>query len=178
MTKALKILRCNRGEGYPLVIAVTLALLIIFCGIAEYFRLNIIVQGVRDAAQQAVISVMSDNYNDVYHSTREGYAAGWYPSAEDWEESLDLGDVYSQLTNTLALTYSGGEYIKLSGEQKEFALHDLEVEIRNNALSSGEAEGYLADVTLNMDVPTQFCGTVLPDLHLTLKTQAKYIPKF
>jgi hypothetical protein len=52
------------------------------------------------------------------------------------------------------------------------------VEVDNNALSSGEAEGFLADVTIVLDVPTRFCGVPLPSLHLTLETQAKYIPKF
>ena len=101
--KLLRILKSNRGDGYPLVVAVTLALLLVFCVAAEYFRLNIIVQGVRDAAAQSVISVISDNYDDVYHSTREGYAAGWYPTDDAWDESTDIGAVYTQLTTTLGL---------------------------------------------------------------------------
>ena len=36
--------------------AVTLALLVIFCGISEYFRLQIIAVGVRDALEDAIIS--------------------------------------------------------------------------------------------------------------------------
>lgn len=58
------------GEGYPMVIAVTLCLLMLFMVIAEYFRVNIIVQGVRDAVQQAVIATVNENYDDVYHSVR------------------------------------------------------------------------------------------------------------
>ena len=71
--------RSRSGEGYPMVIAVTLCLLLLFMVIAEYFRVNIIVQGVRDAVQQAVIATVNENYDDVYHSVREGYAAGWFP---------------------------------------------------------------------------------------------------
>ena len=71
--------RSRSGEGYPMVIAVTLCLLMLFMVIAEYFRVNIIVQGVRDAVQQAVIATVNENYDDVYHSVREGYAAGWFP---------------------------------------------------------------------------------------------------
>ena len=65
--------RSRSGEGYPMVIAVTLCLLMLFMVIAEYFRVNIIVQGVRDAVQQAVIATVNENYDDVYHSVREGY---------------------------------------------------------------------------------------------------------
>lgn len=64
-----------------MVIAVTLCLLMLFMVIAEYFRVNIIVQGVRDAVQQAVIATVNENYDDVYHSVREGYAAGWFQGA-------------------------------------------------------------------------------------------------
>jgi hypothetical protein len=176
--KLRRILKSNRGDGYPLVVAVTLALLLVFCVTAEYFRLNIIVQGVRDAAAQSVISVISDNYDDVYHSTREGYAAGWYPTDDAWDESTDTGAVYTQLVATLGLTYESGVYREYSGADVEYTLSGLEVEVHNNALSSGEAEGYLADVTIVLDVPTRFCGVPLPSLHLTLETQAKYIPKF
>ena len=62
--------RSRSGEGYPMVIAVTLCLLMLFMVIAEYFRVNIIVQGVRDAVQQAVIATVNENYDDVYHSVR------------------------------------------------------------------------------------------------------------
>lgn len=100
-----KLLFCSRsGEGYPMVIAVTLCLLMLFMVIAEYFRVNIIVQGVRDAVQQAVIATVNENYDDVYHSVREGYAAGWFPEGDgEWFESVDTGDVYGNYPIFLAL---------------------------------------------------------------------------
>jgi len=74
------LLKGKRGDGFPMTIAVTLCLLLIFCGISEYFRVTIIVQGVRDAVQQSVISTINDNFDDVYHAVREGYAAGYAPT--------------------------------------------------------------------------------------------------
>ena len=97
--------RSRSGEGYPMVIAVTLCLLMLFMVIAEYFRVNIIVQGVRDAVQQAVIATVNENYDDVYHSVREGYAAGWFPEGDgEWFESIDAGDIYGNLSYILGLT--------------------------------------------------------------------------
>lgn len=61
MTRLREILRDRKGNGFPLAIAITLALVIIFCGISEYIRLLIIAQGVRDAMQTAVISTVNDN---------------------------------------------------------------------------------------------------------------------
>lgn len=68
-----KVLFNNRGSGYPLAVVIALALVMIFSGVSEYFRLMIIASGVRDALQSAVIEAVNDNYSDVYHGVREGY---------------------------------------------------------------------------------------------------------
>ena len=171
--------RSRSGEGYPMVIAVTLCLLMLFMVIAEYFRVNIIVQGVRDAVQQAVIATVNENYDDVYHSVREGYAAGWFPEGDgEWFESIDAGDIYGNLSYILGLTKDGEGYMKYAVNELEYTLSDLSVHISNNAIASGRSEGYLATATLHLEVPTRFAGHVLPPVSLNLQVQAKYIPKF
>ena len=96
--------------------AVTLALLVIFCGISEYFRLQIIAVGVRDALEDAIISVVNDNYAGVYHGVREGYSGSYQPFGEDaWEETLDTGDVYGQLDRILGTQLDGGRRFKYMG---------------------------------------------------------------
>ena len=121
--------RSRSGEGYPMVIAVTLCLLMLFMVIAEYFRVNIIVQGVRDAVQQAVIATVNENYDDVYHSVREGYAAGWFPEGDgEWFESIDAGDIYGNLSYILGLTTDGEGYMKYAGNELEYTLSDLSVQ--------------------------------------------------
>lgn len=173
------LLRGKRGDGFPLTIAVTLCLILIFCGISEYFRVTIIAQGVRDAVQQSVISTVNDNFDDVYHSVREGYAAGYFPTDdESWEESLDTGNIYAQLALTLGLTATGDGYASYAGNELEYIISNLVVTLSNNGLASGESEGYLADATLVLEVPSSFAGTVLPSLQIQLRVQAKYIPKF
>lgn len=171
--------RSRSGEGYPMVIAVTLCLLMLFMLISEYFRVNIIVQGVRDAVQQAVIATVNENYDDVYHSVREGYAAGWFPEGDgEWFESIDAGDIYGNLSYILGLTTDGEGYMKYAGNELEYTLSDLSVHISNNAIASGRSEGYLATATLHLEVPTRFAGRVLPPVSVNLRVEAKYIPKF
>ena len=173
------LLRSRSGEGYPMVIAVTLCLLMLFLVIAEYFRVNIIVQGVRDAVQQAVLATVNENYDDVYHSVREGYAAGWFPEEDgEWSESIDTGDVYGSLSAVLGLTTDGESYMKYTGDTLEYALSDLSVRISNNCLASGQSEGYLATATLHLEVPMIFAGKLLPPAQLDLRVEAKYVPKF
>ena len=171
--------RSRSGEGYPMVIAVTLCLLMLFMVIAEYFRVNIIVQGVRDAVQQAVIATVNENYDDVYHAVREGYAAGWYPDGTGrWDESVDTGDVYGQLASTLGLENTGSGYQKLSNGNVEYTISGLSVELSNNALSSGQSKGYTAAVEIRLEVPVRFLGNLLPAAEMTLHTEAKYVPVF
>ncbi|WP_294852408.1 hypothetical protein [uncultured Oscillibacter sp.] len=166
------------GDGFPLTIAVTLCLLLIFCWISEYFRMTLIAQGVRNALQQSVISAINDNYDDVYHSVREGYAAGWMPTDDAWEESVDTGNIYVTLASTLGLTSDGTSYIKHSGDEVEYSISGLTVNVSNNNLASGESDGFVADAAITLEVPTEFAGSVLPPVRMLLKVEAKYTPKF
>ena len=173
------LLKGARGDGFPLTIAVTLCVLFIFCVVSEYFRVSLIAQGVREAVQQSIIATVNDNYDDVYHCVREGYAAGWFPTGDElWEESIDTGNIYGNLAATLGLTSDGTAYVKYSGDAVEYILSGLTVEVSNNGLGSGQSEGYLATARIELEVPTAFAGSILPPIRVTLKTQAKYMPLF
>ena len=181
MQKVKKILKGNKGSSFPLVIAVTLCLLLIFTGISEYFRLLIIAQGVRDAVQDAVISTVNDNYDDVYHGVREGYSGGYQPVADDFEESLDEGEIYGRLDAILGLEQSGGYHIKtISDGKMEFQVWNLEVDIRNAPLAVGDiaSRRFKADCTIMLEVPVSFGGRLLPSMRIKIKTSAGYTPKF
>ena len=69
MNRLRQILKDRRGVAFPLIIAIVLVLVMLMCCISEYFRLLIVAQGVRDAVQEAVISTVNDNYDDVYHAS-------------------------------------------------------------------------------------------------------------
>ena len=154
-----------------MILAIVLVLLMLFCTIAEFSRVWIIAQGVKEATQQAVISTINDNYDDVYHAVREGYAAGWYPDGTGrWDESVDTGDVYGQLSETLGLENAD------RGHQK--VTDGMSVELDNNGLSSGQSEGYTAAVEIHLEVPVRFLGNLLPSASMTLHTEAKYVPLF
>ena len=70
--KTAALLKDRKGNMMPLVVAVTICMLIIILGVAEYMRLVITAAGIKDAMESAVISTVNDNYNEVYHSVREG----------------------------------------------------------------------------------------------------------
>lgn len=168
------------GNAIPLAVATALAVLILFCGISEYARLNLIAAGVRDAVQEAIISTANDNYDDVYHGVREGYAGGYYPSGGDWDESLDYGDVYGVLDTLLGMEDYGSYHAKYvnGGKTEEFRISDLDVSIQNVPLTSDSNQRFLADATLQLQVPVRFGGSHLPDMKIRMKVQAAYTPVF
>ena len=105
--KTVTLLKDRKGNMMPLVVAVTICMLIIILGVAEYMRLVITAAGIKDAMESAVISTVNDNYNEVYHSVREGYAAGYEPDGESFSASVDYGDIYSRMCFLLGLEEDG-----------------------------------------------------------------------
>lgn len=181
VNKAQKLLSDNKGSGFPLAVAVTLCLVIIFAGISEYLRLMIIAQGVRDALQNAVISTVSENYDDVYHGVREGYSGGYQPIDTDFEESVDYGNVYDKMDTNLGLNQSGEYHLKIAGEGKtEFKIWDLDVEIQNAPFADGDKVGqrFKIDSSIMLEVPVSFGGKLLPGMQIKVKNSAGYTPKF
>ena len=182
MTDKIKqILRRKDGAGFPLIIAITLSLVMIFTGISEYFRLMIVAQGVRDAVQAAVISTVVENYDDVYHGVREGYSGGYQPDGESFSYSVNTGDIYSYMDSTLGTEDIGGRHIKSAGGVTEYTLSGLNVTIRNAPLapsSPKNAQRFEADAIIWMEVPVQFGGKQLPPMRIKLKVQAGYTEVF
>lgn len=181
MSRLRQILQDRRGVSFPLIAAITLSLIIILCGISEYFRLLLVAQGVRDAVQEAVISAVNDNYDDVYHGVREGYSGAYQPLAGDFEESLDYGDIYGRLDELLNLTYRGGYHIQYTEDGAvEFRVWGLNVEITNASFASGDSAGnrFVADCEIELEVPVSFGGELLPPMRMTVGVSAGYTPRF
>lgn len=182
MNRIKRILKDRRGAAsFPLIVAITLSLVIIFAGISEYLRLLIIAQGVRDAVQSSVIATVTENYSDVYHGVREGYSGAYQPMAEDFEESLNYGDIYGRLDGLLGLTRSGGYHQKLTGSGAlEYRVWGLSVEISNAPFAAGDVstDRFIAGCAIELEVPVSFGGRLLPPMRITVRTDAGYTPKF
>ena len=114
--KTAALLKDRKGNMMPLVVAVTICMLIIILGVAEYMRLVITAAGIKDAMESAVISTVNDNYNEVYHSVREGYAAGYEPDGESFSPSVDYGYIYSRMCFLLGLEEDGAGLVGGDGE--------------------------------------------------------------
>jgi hypothetical protein len=181
MNRLRQILKDRRGVAFPLIIAIVLVLVMLMCCISEYFRLLIVAQGVRDAVQEAVISTVNDNYDDVYHGVREGYSGAYQPMAGDFEESLDYGDIYGRLDSLLNLRSHGGYHVQYTEDGKmEFRVWNLNVDLRNASFASADSAGnrLVADCEIELEVPVSFGGRLLPPMRMTVKVSAGYTPRF
>ena len=123
LKRAALLLKDRRGNMLPLVVAVTIGMLLIILGVSEYMRLVITAAGIKDAMESAVISTVNDNYNEVYHCVREGYAAGYEPDGESFAASVDYGDIYSRMSFLLGLEEDGDGYVRINnGGEQEYRL--------------------------------------------------------
>ena len=176
--KTAALLKDRKGNMMPLVVAVTICILIIILGVAEYMRLVITAAGIKDAMESAVISTVNDNYNEVYHSVREGYAAGYEPDGESFSPSVDYGDIYSRMCFLLGLEEDGAGYVRINnGGEMEYRLSNLSVYIHNNALGAGGGP-YYADASIRLEVPVRFTGKIITNMSINLKVRAAYTEKF
>ena len=181
MTKIKRIIRCKKGLSYPLVIAVALAIVIISCAAFEYMRLMVIAQGVRDGVQSSIISVSTGNYSDVYASIREGYSGGYVNDGGGFNEKINTGDVYGRLDELLSLRREGSYHVKYIDDLMEYRVSNLTVNVINAPLAPtdrDEAQKFLAEATIQLEVPLSFGWGHLPSMKITLNVKAGWTPRF
>lgn len=153
--------------------------MIIIGAFAEYSRLFIIAQGVRNALQSSVITVATENYNETYNGLREGYSGGYVLDADAWVEIVDTADVYQRLSQTLGTNETDTTYyVKGTADKYEYKYSDLEVVIENIPIQSDSSDNFEADVSIFIEVPISFGFNQIPDMKMTLKTKAKFSPQF
>ncbi|SHH69593.1 hypothetical protein [Desulfosporosinus lacus] len=175
------LLKNKGGDGSLIAVVIVISILLISSSVYEYIRLTIIARGVRDAVQSSIISVATTNYDEVYNGLREGYSGGYSLEGSSWDESLDTGDIYSQLDSTLGLTRQNGKHVKYARETLEYSLWGLNVAIINAPFAPSNADSagkFLAEATLELEVPLSFGWESLPPMCITLHVKASYTPKF
>ena len=180
MKKIREVLKDNSGQGVPMILAVVLCCLILACVTFEYMRLMIVAQGVRDSVQSAIVDVATENWDEAYAGLREGYSGGYQLSGSSWSQNVTSGNVYARLQYVLGVEYEGGQYVKYSGEDLEYRLYDLHLEVENAPLAPSVPDGITqlnVTGTITVDVPLSFGFGHLPPMQITMKLNAKYVPR-
>ena len=173
------VLRDKKGEATVLTVSLILGLLLLMCAMAEFFRLAVIVQGVRDGLQQSVITVATTNYDETYNGLREGYSGGYVLSGNSWRENLDYDDVLARMGTLLGADMGGDTLTKWQPKGYEYRLSDLDVEIINTPLTPGNTnKNFEADARITIEIPLSFGWNMVPPLQMEIRTRAAYMPKF
>jgi hypothetical protein len=181
MTKLNKLFSNKRGSSTPLIVAVVLFIIILSSATFEYMRLMIVAQGVRDAVQSAVIEVASNNWDRAYNGLREGYSGGFSLSGSSWNPNITTGDVFSRLEDNLGLRWNSGKYVKYSGEDLEYTVSGLTVNVINASFAPSSTSGIgqmTVEGTINVAVPLSFGWDHLPQMQMRMKLKAGFTPKF
>lgn len=173
-----KLIRNNEGNAVLWACVVILVMMLMFTAVAEYMRLQTIAKGVSDGVQSSVISVVTNNWDNNYNGLRQGYAGGYILDGTHWGTDIDEGAVYSDLSNLLSLQKEGSRYIKYTGQEVEYSVSNLNVDVTNTPLRGNENDEFSADVHITLRVPLSFGWGHLPDMTIQLKVKAKFIPKF
>jgi hypothetical protein len=170
----------KKGGMYILTAVILLVSLTLMAGVFEYFRLQIIAKGVRDAVQSAVISTSTENYDNVYSTSREGYSGGYKRKEGSWKEEVDKGDIYEKLDALLGLKEEGEYHVKkIKSNIYEYRLSNLDVNIINSPLApSYKDEQFKAETFITVEVPLSFGWEHLPPLLIRPKVVSKYMMKF
>ena len=179
--KIREVLKSKSGQGVPMILAVVLCCLILACVTFEYMRLMIVAQGVRDSVQSAIVDVATENWDEAYAGLREGYSGGYQLAGSSWSQNVTSGNVYARLQNVLGVEYKDGQYVKYSGEDLEYRLYDLHLEVENAPLAPSVPDGITqlnVTGTITVDVPLSFGFGHLPPMQITMKLNAKYVPRF
>ncbi len=181
MNRLKTVLKDRSGQGTPMILAVVVCCLILACVVFEYMRLVIVAQGVRDSVQSAIVAVATENWDEAYPGLREGYSGGYQLSGSSWTQNVTTGNVYDRLQQVLGLVYEDGRYLKYAGP-------DLEYRFLRSAHGVGERPA--CPLRASRDYPAQcdrnghgggalsFGFGHLPPMQITMKLNAKYVPRF
>ena len=96
-------------------------------------------------------------------------------------QNVTTGNVYDRLQQVLGLVYEDGRYLKYAGPDLEYRFYDLHMELENAPLAPSAPEGITQlNVTgmVTVEVPLSFGFGHLPPMQITMKLNAKYVPRF
>ncbi|MCL2050855.1 MAG: hypothetical protein FWG91_03850 [Lachnospiraceae bacterium] len=175
------------GAGNELYAVIfMLAFFIIALFAAEYARALIIARGIRNAAQAAVITAATDNWDNTFKGRREGYSGAWHKSfsqneAAAFTERISRHDIASAMDEIIGSSSAGGFSQKNKSDGRaEFRYRVTDVVWRHQELGPSDPLGinFEATVTINVQVAWGLNWDDQPPINLNIRAKAIYMPKF
>jgi len=156
-------LKNNKGSSYVYTIVIVLIVCIFINFLMQFYTLWVSANNIKNATENAIISVALDNYDEMYSSEREGYTGAYKKESGSWKVNISNGDVYSKLKSGLNLKKDGNAYIKYSGDSQTFKLSNLDVNATAAIFrSSGSTTNlFNAKATIDLEMPITFLGVAV-----------------
>lgn len=176
--KLRSVMADQAGNFTPLAVSLVIIMLLVTLSVTKFMELWITAAGVRDSFEEAIISVVTDNYNETYHCVREGYAGGYEPAGYGFYASVDQGDVSGRLAGLLGLTRQGDGLVKPNADGgMDLQVSGISVTVQNTQIRNGSGV-FSAEGTLLLEIPVRFEDRELFMIPLRLKVKARMREKF
>jgi uncharacterized protein (UPF0333 family) len=177
----MKKLLNNKGNFSIPAIFIALFILLVTFGVFEYFRVQIIAKGTRDAMQTVITQSCTENYDKLYNGLREGYSGGYQLDKNQWTENMDNGNIESLINKQLGTQKSGNGFIKYIDDKVEFEISDLSVEMTNTPFAPNNTKDlpkFTGTAEYTLTVPLSFGWQGLPPMKIHMKAVSGYTAKF
>lgn len=171
MTKFVKRIISRKGFTYVLLTAIIIAVLLIGVAIFEVIRINIQAAAVRDKFEDAVISVCVDNYSQLYQTVREGYAASYGGSKDNWLECSNTTE--AQIRQYLNDAMNNGEII-----QCDIISVDYTVTAAELAPGNADSQKFAIDGEISLKIPYRFAWSELVPIRISYTVKSQWRAKF
>ncbi len=183
-SKTIHKLKEKEGAGVIDAAVIFLFAMLLLSISYEYLRIQITANNIRDSFERAILTVGSENYNEVFSGFREyDYVGGEFeggPYSRDnidempeWEALNDYGNISAELAELLSL--SDDDTILIS-EKDNYELSDITVLV-NNAEYAASGK-YEIKGTITMTVPIYFSNIKITEMVIPLKVMTAYTPKY
>ena len=176
--KSRSVMTDQAGNFTPLAVCLVIIMLLAALSVTKFMELWITATGVRDSFEEAIISVVTDNYNETYHCVREGYAGGYEPTGYGFYASVDQGDMSGRLAGLLGLTRQGDKLVKRNADGgADWQVSGISVTVQNTQIRNGTGV-FSADGELLLEIPVRFEDRELFVIPVRLKVKARMREKF
>lgn len=183
MEKLVSKLKEQEGSSPFQMITLFLVGMCLFSIVFEVTRVTILVRQVRSAYENAIRTVVTENYNEVFAGFREEeYIGGQYIGGSEgggeeelpvWEELHDTGDVEEELVELLGLEDEG----KMLKKQKAgYSLSGFHIEVKNG--QDSELGRYEVNGKVCLNVSFAVGWIAVGHVEIPLRVQTKYGENF
>ena len=185
--KKRNIIKDKSGAGNELYTVIFfLVFFIIALFVIEYARALIIAKGIRDAAQTAVITAATDNWDNTFKARREGYSGAWHKrwnqdEAAAFTERIGRHDIASIMNGIIGSSDAGGFNQKRDSDGRiEFRYRVTDVIWRHQGLRPGDplSMNFEATVYIHIQIPWGFNWDDRTPIDMNIRVKAVYMPKF